>query len=170
MGSVRWLDEDEHACWMALMNIAMRLESTLDSLLSKESGLRMIDYYVLAMLSESRDRTLAMGELAARINSSPSRMSHVVKRLESRGWVRRSPSEVDGRGTLAGLTDAGMATIEGLAPGHVEQVRRLIFDALGTQDLAALTAGLTKIAEQLTPPMARRSVAGSQADSQTDWV
>ena len=163
MGPVRWLDEREHDCWLALVNISMRLEGTLDSLLLKESGLRMIDYYVLAMLSESGDRALTMGELAARTNSSPSRMSHVVKRLEGKGWVRRSPSEVDGRGTLAGLTDAGMTTIEEAAPAHVLQVRRLIFDALEAEDLGAMTAGLTKIAEQLTPPLARRSVADTQA-------
>ncbi|WP_152363309.1 MarR family winged helix-turn-helix transcriptional regulator [Microlunatus speluncae] len=163
MGSVPWLDECEQDCWIALMNISMRLEGTLDSLLSKESGLRMIDYYVLAMLSESRDRTLTMGELAARTNSSPSRMSHVVKRLEGRGWVRRSPSEVDGRGTLASLTDAGLTKIEDAAPGHVRQVRRLIFDALGAEDLGPLTDSLTKIAERLTPPLARRSVADTQA-------
>lgn len=164
MGSVRWLNEQERDCWIALMNISMRLESTLDSLLSKESGLRTIEYHVLAMLSESRDRSLPMGELAARTNSSPSRLSHVVKRLEERGWVRRTPSEIDGRGTLAILTDTGLEKIEAAAPGHVEQVRALVFDALEAEDLKALTCGLTKIAEQMTPPMARRTVAQDQAD------
>jgi DNA-binding MarR family transcriptional regulator len=163
MDDVPWLDQREHDCWIALVNIAMRLESTLDSQLSKDSGLRMVDYYVLAMLSESRDLTLTMGELAARSNSSPSRMSHVVKRLEARGWVRRSPSEVDGRGTLASLTDDGLATIQAAAPEHVRQVRRLVFDALDPEDLDPLTTGLTKIAERVTPPVARRSVADSQA-------
>ncbi|MFC7625511.1 MarR family winged helix-turn-helix transcriptional regulator [Microlunatus sp. GCM10028923] len=163
MDDVPWLDERERDCWVALVNIAMRLESTLDTQLSKDSGLRMVDYYVIAMLSESRDLTLTMGELAARSNSSPSRMSHVVKRLEARGWVRRSPSEVDGRGTLATLTDLGLQTIETAAPEHVRHVRRLVFDALDPEDLGPLTAGLTKIAERVTPPLARRSVADSQA-------
>ncbi|HLT62492.1 MAG TPA: MarR family transcriptional regulator [Microlunatus sp.] len=147
-----------------MLNISMRLEGTMDSLLSKAFGLRMIEYSVLAMLSESRDRTLTMGELAARTNSSPSRMSHVVKRLEGRDWVRRSPSAVDGRGTLASLTDTGWELIRSIAPDHVQQVRKLIFDALDPADLEPMLVGLTKIADQLTPPLARRSVAQTQAE------
>jgi hypothetical protein len=43
------------------------------------------------------------------------------------GWVRRTP---DGRCTLAILTDDGWAKVTRSAPGHADEVRRLVFDPL----------------------------------------
>jgi DNA-binding MarR family transcriptional regulator len=57
-------------------------------------------------------------------------MSHVVNRLEKRGWVRRTPDPADGRYTLATLTDDGWDKVVATAPGHVEAVRSLVFDSL----------------------------------------
>jgi DNA-binding MarR family transcriptional regulator len=45
------------------------------------------------------------------------------------GLIRRQPDPTDGRCTLAILTEAGWAVVDA-APGHVEQVRRLILDPL----------------------------------------
>jgi DNA-binding MarR family transcriptional regulator len=42
--------------------------------------------------------------------------------------VRRTPDRADGRYTLAILTDEGWAKIAATAPGHVEEVHRLVFD------------------------------------------
>ena len=58
------------------------------------------------------------------------RLSQVVARMEKRGWVRRTPDPADGRYTLAILTGEGWATVTATAPGHVENVRRLVFDPL----------------------------------------
>jgi len=65
---------------------------------------------------------LAEGSLA--------RLSQAVGRLEKRGWVRRMPDPDDGRYTLAVLTDDGWDKVVATAPGHVEEVRRLVFDPL----------------------------------------
>jgi DNA-binding MarR family transcriptional regulator len=40
------------------------------------------------------------------------------------------PDPSDGRYTLATLTSDGWAKVAGTAPGHVEEVRRLVFDPL----------------------------------------
>jgi DNA-binding MarR family transcriptional regulator len=53
-----------------------------------------------------------------------------VARLEQRGWVRRTPDPADGRYTLAILTDRGRAKVTAAAPGHVQEVRRLVLDSL----------------------------------------
>ena len=58
------------------------------------------------------------------------RLSQVVARLEQRGWVRRTPDTADGRYTLAILTGQGLAKVTEAAPGHVQEVRRLVFDPL----------------------------------------
>jgi DNA-binding MarR family transcriptional regulator len=58
------------------------------------------------------------------------RLSQVVARMEQRGWVRRAPDPADGRYTLATLTDRGRAKVAEAAPGHVQEVRRLVLDPL----------------------------------------
>jgi DNA-binding MarR family transcriptional regulator len=57
-------------------------------------------------------------------------LSQVVARLEQRGWVRRTPDPAAGRYTLATLTGQGQAKVTQAAPGHVQEVRRLVFDPL----------------------------------------
>ncbi len=85
---------------------------------------------MLAALSDSESRTLRMSYLAGLANGSLSRLSHVIKRMEKRGWVTRRPDPDDGRFTVATMTDAGWKVIESAAPGHVEIVRRLVLDPL----------------------------------------
>ncbi|MER7000148.1 MarR family transcriptional regulator [Streptomyces sp. NPDC000410] len=88
------------------------------------------EYQVLATLSEAAEHTMRMSDLATLTNGSLSRLSHVAKRLERQGWVRRTPDPDNGRYTLAILTEAGREKIVATAPGHVEEVRRLVFDPL----------------------------------------
>ena len=82
------------------------------------------------MLSMEPGRTLRMSRLAALASGSLTRLSRVVDRLDKRGWVCRRPDPTDGRSTLAVLTDAGWEKVVDTAPGHVAEVRRLIFDPL----------------------------------------
>ena len=70
------------------------------------AGLTHFEYFVLAMLSEAPERTLRMTALAQRTNATLPRLSHVVRRLEDRGLVRRFPCPEDGRATNARLTEA----------------------------------------------------------------
>jgi DNA-binding MarR family transcriptional regulator len=134
----RWLDPQERAAWLSLLEVSMRLPGELDSRLQREAGMTLFEYHVLAMLSESDERTLPMTALAATSYSSLSRLSHVVKKLEARGYVTRRRSQSDARVTVVELTDRGMGVIEELAPTHVGDVRDLVFDVLDARDVADL--------------------------------
>jgi DNA-binding MarR family transcriptional regulator len=92
-----------------------------------------------------------MSDLAGFANGSLSRLSHVVKRLEARGFVIRRPSEEDGRITVATLTSAGYAQVVAAAPGHVATVREYVIDALTPEQLAQLKAIGTAIHQKLDP-------------------
>src|SRR5512133_3474464 len=96
----RWLTDEELASWFPLAGVMLKLSPALDSQLQRDSDLTHFDYLCLAMLSESDDRTLRMSELAARTNASLSRLSHVVSKLEKKGWVARQPSPQSRRVTL----------------------------------------------------------------------
>ena len=145
----RWLDEDELQAWLKLAGVMLKLAPTLDSQLQRDSDLTHFDYLCLAMLSESDDRTLRMSDLAARVNASLSRLSHVISKLEKRGWVARKPSPDSRRVTLVTLTEPGWKVLVAAAPGHVETVRELVFDDLSPDDVAALTRVAGHIVERI---------------------
>jgi DNA-binding MarR family transcriptional regulator len=126
----RWLDPEERQAWLVLASTLVRLPAALDAQLRRDAGISHFEYQVLALLSEASGRTLRMSELAMQAEGSLPRLSQVVARLEQRGWVRRVPDPADGRYTLAILTDEGGAKVTEAAPGHVEEVRRLVFDPL----------------------------------------
>jgi DNA-binding MarR family transcriptional regulator len=141
----RWLDAEERRAWMALASVIVRVDAALDTQLRRDAGLSHFEYGVLAGLSESPGRTLRMSDLAALAEGSLSRLSQVVARLEAKGFVHRTPDPADGRYTLAILTEDGYRRVTAAAPGHVREVRRLVFDPL----TKAQVRQLTKIAHRI---------------------
>ena len=146
----RWLDVDEQRTWRAFLLATKSVTDALDRQLQRDSGMPHPYYEILVILSETPDRTLRMSELADRVLSSRSRLSHAVARLEEQGWVERRPCDTDRRGALAVLTDRGFAVLEAAAPGHVEAVRAAVFDRL----TPAQVVQLREIATALLGPAA----------------
>src|SRR4051794_33828409 len=145
----RWLDDDQQRTWRAWLTVSELLPRALDAQLQHDAGISHAAYVVLAMLSESPNRSRRMSDLARRANQSQSRLSHTVARLEERGWVRRQRSAEDGRGNLAVLTDAGWDVVTKVAPGHVDAVREALFDPLTAEQTVALGHG---VAGGVEPP------------------
>ena len=154
MDDARWLDDDEQRAWRQLAAVVLKLPAELERQLQRDAGMSHFEYWVLALLSEAPDRTLRLSQLAARANASLSRLSHVVTRLESRGWIRRETCPEDARATLGVLTPAGWDQVRAAAPGHVAQVRSLVLDGLDADEVAALERVCGAIAERLdgAPP------------------
>ncbi len=126
----RWLTPEQEQAWLALLAAMIWLPAAVDSQLQRDAGITKTEYDVLAWLSMSPGRTARMSEIATSANVSLSHLSRIASRLERRGWMRRAPDPEDGRATLASLTDAGWDKVVATAPGHVEEVHRLIFDNL----------------------------------------
>ena len=145
----RWLTEEELSAWLPTAGVMLRLGTALDSQLQRDSELTHFDYLCLAMLSEHDDHTTSMSELAGRTNSSLSRLSHVISKLEGRGLVSRCRSEVSRRVTLVRMTEEGYAVLVAAAPGHVETVRSLIFDGLAPDDVEALGRIMRHVLERI---------------------
>jgi DNA-binding MarR family transcriptional regulator len=146
------LTDDEQRAWRRLGAMVTLLPAALEAQLQRDAGLTHFGYWVLAMLSEAPGRSLRMSELAIAANGSQSRLSHLVSRLEERGWVRRERVGEDGRGYVAVLTDAGYAKVVASAPGHVDEVRRLVFEALTPQQIEALDEICAAIVGRLCGP------------------
>jgi DNA-binding MarR family transcriptional regulator len=137
---MNWLTAEEQAAWRSVVALLIRLPAAIEAELQRDAGISQFEYLVLSGLSEAPNRTLRMSDLAAMASGSLSRLSHVVSRLEARGWVRREACPGDGRFINAVLTDDGWAKVVATAPGHVAAVRRLLIDVLTPEQLRELGA------------------------------
>lgn len=146
----RWLDPDEQRTWRAFLTASRALMETLDRELQRDAGMPHAYYEILVRLSEAPGRRLRMSELAEASGASRSRLSHAVSRMEAAGWVRREECPTDRRGQVALLTEAGFATLAAAAPGHVEGVRRHLFDALTPAQVDQLRRISETLADHLT--------------------
>lgn len=138
MGGTRWLDKDEQRTWRTFLVASQLLFDQLHRELEKGTSVPGPYYEVLVRLSEAPGRRLRMSALADRSQSSRSRLSHTIARLEKRGWVTRERCPSDRRGSIAVLTDAGFGALEDAAPVHVEGVRTHLFDQLNGAQLDEL--------------------------------
>jgi DNA-binding MarR family transcriptional regulator len=138
VSEARWLDSTERRIWLGWVFTTRLLWEEIERDLQRDAGLSFGHYEIMVMLSEVPNRARRMSELADATQSSRSRLSHAVARLEQLGWVRRETCPTDRRGQLAVLTDQGFAALEAAAPQHVESVRRNLFDLLSDEQLANL--------------------------------
>jgi len=133
-----WLDDAEARAWRGYMRMRTLLHARILRDLAREAGLSGPDYDVLSNVSEAEGRRSRLGDLAARMAWSKSRLSHHITRMEQRGLVTREDCASDGRGAFVVLTDAGWRAIQAAAPGHVASVRRHFIDLLSREQLDAL--------------------------------
>jgi DNA-binding MarR family transcriptional regulator len=147
-----WLTPGELSSWLSVVRLFTRLPWAIDGQLQRDTGLSMIEYMVMAMLSKATDQTMRMSELAEEASVSLSRLSHLVKRLEARGYVRREPDPADGRFTNAILLPDGMRKLESAAPGHVAYVRHLVVDNLSAERLRRLGQDADRIVRRIDSP------------------
>lgn len=152
----RWLDAEERDIWLGWVFASRFLWEELERDLTREAGMSYGYYEILVMLSEAPNRTRRMSELADATQSSRSRLSHAIARLEEHGWVRRDRCGDDRRGAFAVLTDEGYAALEAAAPLHVESVRRHLFDQLTPEEQRELGEICDRLLEHFAPLLRER--------------
>jgi DNA-binding MarR family transcriptional regulator len=151
MSTTRWLTPAQLRAWKKFVAVVEILPGTLDSQLQRDADVTHFEYFTMAMLSEAPDRTLRMTSLASATNSTLPRLSHVVSRLEKRGYVGRAPCPEDRRATNATLTDEGWKKVVATAPGHVDTVRENVIEPLTAADVADLDRIMGKMLRTLDP-------------------
>jgi len=159
MDEPRWLSAQERALWLTLVAVVETVPAAIDAQLRRDHGLTRFEYYVLVMLSEHEDETRPMTDLALLTNGSLSRLSHAVTKLQKKGWITRQPSPADRRTQLVSLTALGRDRLVDAAPSHVEEVRRVFFDALPPGSVVALT--------QMLGPVVASGPEGAACGSET---
>lgn len=147
----QWLSPEESAAWVRLIAVAELLPGALDAQLLRDAGLTHFEYVALMALADAPARTMRMTELASRTNATLPRLSHVARRLEERGLIRRFPCPEDRRATNATITEAGLELMADAAPGHVDTVRANVFDALSPEQLEQLYVIAGAVLAKLDP-------------------
>ena len=97
---------------LRLQELALRINDDFLPYATRE-GLTLVTAHALWKVHP--DRTdLTMSEVAAQLGCNASNATFVVKQLEARGFVERTPDPVDGRRKFVGLTDDGARARERL--------------------------------------------------------
>lgn len=144
-----WLTAEQEGAWRSLMAAILLLPGALDAQLQRDADVTHAGYVVMSALSETPGRAIRMSRLAQMSSMSMSRLSHLVDRLEQRGWVERRPAPGDRRSTIAVLTEGGWEKVVATAPGHADNVKTLIFEGL----TPAQTRQLKKIFDTIVPKL-----------------
>lgn len=105
-----------------------------------------------------------MSDLAERVMSSRSRLTHQIDRMIAAGLVERTMCEEDKRGFNAVLTDFGYEKLVAAAPDHVESVRKHLVDVLSDEEFEKLGQISRKIFAALDPQMQRKIMDGLPDD------
>ncbi len=66
---MKWLTKAELDSWLSVVRLMTWLPWSIDQQLRRDSNLGIVEYQVLAMLSESPDRTMRMSSLAEVTNA-----------------------------------------------------------------------------------------------------
>ncbi|MEU8929154.1 MarR family transcriptional regulator [Streptomyces sp. NPDC048409] len=157
----RWLNPEERRAWLAYVQFSTHLSDLLNRRLRRDAGVTHADYTLLVHLSSAEDRGLTMSELAERLKITRSRLTHAVTRLQEAGYVGRREDPGNRRNQFAVLTEEGRHLLERAAPGHVEAVRRAVFDVL-TPEQVTLFA---EVGEAVNAALQRMDADGAEPES-----
>ena len=143
--SVQDLTAVELAAWRTFLRAHATVTRRLEAELVAEHELPLASYDVLVQLSEAPDRRLRMTELADKVLLSRSGLTRLADRLERDGFIARQACPSDARGTLAVLTDAGLAKLETAWQTHRRGVAEHVTGRLTADEVVALGALMGKL-------------------------
>ena len=170
MTAERWLTPAEARAWRALQHLHTPLAAALNRQLLRDSALSSADYQVLVVLSETPSGVLRAGDLGRATGWEKSRLSHHLKRMESRRLVERQDCVTDGRGLMVAITEIGRRSIQDAAPGHVAAVRDYVIDVLTPEQLAVLAEIGETVGARLTAENCSAAAEDGCPDDEVDRV
>lgn len=155
-----WLNSKQQRNWRSFLSVAIVLPDQFSKDLQEKHELSLSEYEILVRLSEAPEHCLRMSELADRVMSSRSRLTHQIDRMISAGLVERTVCEEDKRGFNAVLTKEGYKRLVAAAPDHVESVRSHLVDVLTDEEFAKLGEISRKVFAALDPETQRKIMDG----------
>jgi MarR family transcriptional regulator, 2-MHQ and catechol-resistance regulon repressor len=116
-----------------------------------EHRLSPVEFEVLMRLARSPGHRLRMTDLAGQTTLSTSGVTRVVDRMDRVGLVRREACPSDRRSSYAVITEAGLARLDEVLPGHLALVQQWFIGQLGPAELTQLLDALRTIRDAVNP-------------------
>jgi len=129
----------------------------------EQHRLSSVEFEVLMRLARSPGNHLRMTDLAGQTSLSTSGVTRVVDRMDRDGLVRREACPSDRRSSYAVITDAGLARLDEVLPGHLALVQEWFIGQLSPEQLNQMLGALRTIRDAVNPC----ATAGSQPASET---
>src|ERR1700757_3215419 len=145
---IQALDSKQLGTYFALMEAASLLHRAVEEQLRAEGDLSYVQFQLLARLADARGQ-LTMTQLAGGVVYSRSGLTYQAGLLEKAGLITRSASPDDDRATLVTITGTGLALFDRVLPGHVQVVRRLLFDPLTGDDVGHLDDIMARVRDHM---------------------
>ncbi|MBV9448975.1 MAG: MarR family transcriptional regulator [Streptosporangiaceae bacterium] len=142
------LDPRQLGTYFALTEAVSLLQYQVEQQLRAGGDLSYVQFQLLGRLAGAHG-PLTMTQLADGVVYSRSGLTYQAGLLEKAGLITRSPSPDDDRATLVTITGNGLALFNRLLPGHVELIRRLLFDSLTGDDLDHLGDIMTRVRDHM---------------------
>jgi DNA-binding MarR family transcriptional regulator len=143
-------DAQRLATWERFLTVHALIVRELERELQEAEGLSLAEYDVLLRLYHAPERRIRMGELAEAVLFSTGGLTRLLDRLEREGLVARDRTCEDRRGVYAVLTEFGQARLRQAARTHLQGIEEHFAAALPDDELATVSAFLTRLAEQAT--------------------
>lgn len=152
----QWADErpDLDATPLLVAARLQRVAALMDAALRPPFaaiGLRNGDFDVLAALRRAGSPySLRPVELHRELLVTTGAISKRIDRLVDQGYVDRSASDDDGRGTMVTLTDEGLELVDRMIEVHLTNEREILGD-FDAAELATLAGLLRRLSVSLDP-------------------
>jgi DNA-binding MarR family transcriptional regulator len=121
--------------------IAVRIEDSINAK-ARKYRLRVGEIRVLMRILDHGD--LTVGEVAEMTSIESSALSHLLRRLDVEGWIRRTRSSKDSRQVLVSLTARGKKFASMLQP-YIREYNQAAENGIGSEQLEALYSQLETI-------------------------
>ena len=145
---VQALDPQQLGAYFVLTEAVSLLQHQVEQQLHAEGDISYVQFQLLARLAHAHGH-LTMTQLADGVVYSRSGLTYQAGLLEKAGLITRGPSPDDDRATLVTITGTGLALFGRVLPGHVQVVRRLLFDPLSGDDLHHLGDIVTRVRDHM---------------------
>lgn len=163
------LEPEQLGTYFVLMESAGLLQHAVEQQLRAAGDLSYVQFQLLARLA-AVEGGLTMTELADGVVYSRSGLTHQAGLLERSGLVTRAPGLDDQRAISVTITEAGRARVNQVLPGHIEVVRRMLFDPLPTRDVRTLGTIMTRVRDHMRaqPPRSATSRKRRTSSARTE--
>jgi DNA-binding MarR family transcriptional regulator len=110
-------------------------------------GLSGMQFHILMVVSEvGASRAVTVSDVAEVLGANAAHITMETRKLEQRGLIAKERNPADGRSVLLSVTDAGIATIETLAP-HQRRINDALFDGLDRRQFEAFRTLIARMVD-----------------------